>query len=385
GERSPLTRRLYSLTACNIHLAAALAMLGLAVAVHHPGLEGPIYSDVVHLYLSRVAPLEGGDPLLPYRDFHLEYPPLVGLLWLLSVNTRIPGLTGLESHYIVQALAAAAMGLLSVEAVRRLAGVKRALAAALLPSMAVYSVYNWDLLAAAPMLWGLYMFKRGRVTAAGVLLGLGGAAKLLPLLAAAPLPVVAGRRGVKAAATAFAVTAASFLATEALAPGFIEAFYRHHAGWYIEGSWLLVFGDPFSEELRRVAQALAAFAVLAALAASRLLRLDPVTAAFVTLSAYLLGTYVYTPQMNLFPALLALSTPLFTPSLYPVLLAQDTAAAAVILTWHTTPNPLDPLAPPTIATYVKTTLLLAIAAALLYRAYKQGGSRREQGQAGRQP
>ncbi|WP_156315895.1 glycosyltransferase 87 family protein, partial [Aeropyrum camini] len=88
----------------------------------------------------------------------------------------------LESHYIIQALAATAMGLLSVEAVRRLAGVERALAAALLPSMAVYSVYNWDLLAAAPMLWGLYMFTRGRSLAAGILLGLGGAAKLLPLL-----------------------------------------------------------------------------------------------------------------------------------------------------------------------------------------------------------
>ncbi len=54
-EGAALRQRLARLAACNIHLAAALLTLGLAIALHHPGLESPIYSDIVSLYLDRIA------------------------------------------------------------------------------------------------------------------------------------------------------------------------------------------------------------------------------------------------------------------------------------------------------------------------------------------
>ncbi|MCE4603660.1 MAG: hypothetical protein F7B20_01685 [Aeropyrum sp.] len=339
------------------HLAVAAFTLAVATVIHDPRLEGYVYSDIVSLYKYRVAILEGREGIIvPYRDFFLEYPPLAGLVWLASVNIRLPGLDPLISHYYIQALVAAVSGILAVEAVARLTSPRRAVLAALLPSMLVYSVYNWDLIALAPLLWGLYQYRKGGWLSSGLLIGLGGSAKLLPLVAAAPL-ALHSQAGLRAYSIAVALTALAFAGVELAAPGWFRDFYEHHSGWYIEGSILLLFGDPFSPELRRAAQVLAAVLVVAAIAVSRLLRADPVEASFYSISAYLLGTYVYTPQMNLFPALLLLSSSAAGSALTLLLLLQDTSAALVILVWHWSEDPLDPLSPASLATYSKVSLL----------------------------
>ena len=339
------------------HLVVAAFTLAVATILHDPRLDGYVYSDVVSLYRYRVAILEGQEGIIvPYRDFFLEYPPLAGLVWLVSVNIRLPGLDPLLSHYYIQALVSAASGFLAVEAVARLSSPRRAVLAALLPSMLVYSVYNWDLLAVAPLLWGLYQYRRGRWISSGLLIGLGGSAKLLPLVAAAPL-ALHSQAGLRAYAIAVALTALTFAGVELASLGWFRDFYEHHSSWYIEGSILLLLGDPFSPELRRAAQVLAAVLVVVAVAVSRLLRADPVEASFYTISAYLLGTYVYTPQMNLFPALLLLSSRASGSALTILLLLQDTSAALVILVWHWSEDPLDPLSPASLATYSKVGLL----------------------------
>ena len=352
------------------HLLAAVLIVFASTIIHYPGFEGYLYSDIVYIFASRVGEVleEGsGGLIIPGRDFYLEYPPLVWLLWLASVNLARYFQDPLTAHYMVHAIVLGASLVASVAAVERLAGRERALLAALLPSAGVYGVYNWDLLAIAPLLWGLVYLRRGRWLAGGLLIGVGGAAKLLPLVAAAPL-VVRGREGLKAYSVAVAVTAVSFALVEVAAPGYIETFYRHHSNWYIEGSWLLILGDPFNERVRDAAKIASAIAVLLAVAYSRRARLALEDSLFTSITAYLLTTYLYTPQMNLFPSLLLLSSPTLAWSLVPLLQLQDLSAAAVILVWSLSTDPLNPYSPASIATYVKCVLLFALMIIHVYRA-----------------
>ena len=64
---------------------------------------------------------------------------------------------------------------------------------ALSPILLVTATVNWDFLAIGLAAFGLYAWARRRPVLAGVLLGLGGAAKLWPLFILGPLLVLALR------------------------------------------------------------------------------------------------------------------------------------------------------------------------------------------------
>jgi uncharacterized membrane protein len=64
---------------------------------------------------------------------------------------------------------------------------RRALYFALAPTLAIYAFMNWDLLAVAFATAAIWAYLRRRPVLAGVLLALGGAAKMYPLLLAIPL------------------------------------------------------------------------------------------------------------------------------------------------------------------------------------------------------
>ena len=361
----------YGFAVRRYHILAAVMVAFASAVIHYPGAEGYLYSDIVYIFTSRVwEVLEGGfgGIIVPGRDFYLEYPPIIWLLWLISVNLARYSQDPLTVHYAIHAIVLSASLIASVAAVERLAGPRRALLAALLPSAGVYGIYNWDLLAVAPLLWGLVYLRRGRWLVGGLLIGFGGAAKLLPLVAAAPL-IVRGRRGLKAYILALAVTAASFALVEAVAPGYIMSFYRHHSNWYIEGSWLIILGDPFNEEVRDAAKVASAIAVALAVAFSFRAKLSLEDSLFLSISAYLLTTYLYTPQMNLFPTFLLLASPTLNWGLTPLILLQDLSAATVILAWSVSPDPLDPSSPASIATYLKCILLFTLVASHIYYVY----------------
>ncbi|GAB2909174.1 glycosyltransferase family 87 protein [Rhodococcus aerolatus] len=175
------------------------------------------YSDTVPLYSAER--LDQGS--LPYKTAwvdgvgtaaeqvrHMEYPVVTGFYqygamlvakaWYAGAQAGLlPGALEVVLYFTVAALGLSVAWLVTVWAVSRLSG-RRVWDAALVavsPLVAVHVFTNFDALATAAATAGMLAWARRRPVLAGVLLGLGGAAKLYPLLLLGPLLVLCLRTG----------------------------------------------------------------------------------------------------------------------------------------------------------------------------------------------
>ena len=139
---------------------------------------------------------------------YMEYPVLTGLYqwgsmkvtkaWVAAATTLpLPSAIEVVVYFTVVALGLAIAWLVTVWATVLVTG-RRVWDAALVagsPLVAVHAFTNFDPLATALAATGLLAWSRKRPVLAGVLLGLGGAAKLYPLLLLGPLLVLCVRTG----------------------------------------------------------------------------------------------------------------------------------------------------------------------------------------------
>ena len=132
---------------------------------------------------------------VPYRDHPVEYPVLSGgLMWVASSVAHAVAGAAYQPlwFFTVTALLLGVGALIVVVSTVQLAGRRQwdAALVALAPVLVVHAFTNWDLLAAAFLGTGMVAWARRRPVLAGVLLGLGTAAKLYPgLLLVALLPL----------------------------------------------------------------------------------------------------------------------------------------------------------------------------------------------------
>lgn len=182
-------------SATRIVLALTCLMLALHWVQKSPCQDGAwvkheqytkfCYTDVLALYYAEHL----NEGAVPYLDYPVEYPVLTGAFM---------GALGLPIHNYAQThpeinqgrwfynANALVLGALAVATVGLVLGLRRrrpwdAALFALSPALLVTATVNWDLLAIALATGGMYAWARRRPVAAGVLLGLGGAAKLWPL------------------------------------------------------------------------------------------------------------------------------------------------------------------------------------------------------------
>jgi uncharacterized membrane protein len=136
------------------------------------------YSDLVPLYRQ-----EGLlERKIPYLEARNEYPVLTGLfMWGASQVSRSEG-----SFLFANAIGLMALGLVTAAILYRLVG-ERALFFSLAPALVLTGVLNWDLLPVTFSTAGVAAFLWRRDAPAGVLLGLGAAAKAYPALVAIPI------------------------------------------------------------------------------------------------------------------------------------------------------------------------------------------------------
>lgn len=145
------------------------------------------YSDVVSFGHVALA------PGVPYIDTNIEYPVLTGLF------IRLMGVLGSSQagYYLFTSFALIALAALTTyflyvmakEAERE----KLLLYWALAPSMLVFTVYNWDMLALFLVVSGFYLLRAKRRVGAIALFALAASAKFYPLLYVAPL-LMQGRK-----------------------------------------------------------------------------------------------------------------------------------------------------------------------------------------------
>jgi uncharacterized membrane protein len=198
-----------------IALAVACAVMGLGVIAdalcHSDGwVERDrdtwvelCYSDVPFLYRERG--LDEGS--VPYRDTALEYPVLTGaVMYGTAIAAKaVAGITDADApdvtlaegvrFYEITAVLMAALALVVVVATARTVPRRPwdGMLVAASPVLLLSAVINWDLLAVACMSLAILAWTRERPALAGLLIGLGAAAKLYPILLLGPILLVAMR------------------------------------------------------------------------------------------------------------------------------------------------------------------------------------------------
>ncbi|MBY8873597.1 glycosyltransferase 87 family protein [Micromonospora sp. PLK6-60] len=204
-------------TAARIVLALACLTLALHWVQKSPCQDGAwqnnvqytrmCYTDVLALYYA-----EGlNEGKVPYADHPVEYPVLTGYfmgalgLPVHALGVNDPTINQGQWFYNLNALV---LGALAVATVATILALRRrrpwdAALFALAPALFLTATVNWDLLAIALAAFGLLAWARAGtsrhatplVVLAGVLLGLGGAAKMWPLFLLGPILVLAVRAG----------------------------------------------------------------------------------------------------------------------------------------------------------------------------------------------
>ena len=233
------------------------------------------YSDVLELWTSRG--LSAG--VFPYVDGRLvdgapvdtfEYPVLTGVfVWASSLLAD-----GRASFLLVSTVLLLPFALLTARLLHVMTG-RRALLWAASPSMVLYALHNWDLLAVAAATAALWAWWCGRHTAAAVLLAVGACLKVYPGLFL--LPLAADRLVRGDVAGAVRVLAAGGATVVAVNLPFVVAGREGWAATYAFQSaraadsssnslWYWVYPGLTTERLNLVVPALLAVALGIALA-----------------------------------------------------------------------------------------------------------------------
>lgn len=196
-------------TAPRIVMALACLILAFSWVQKSPCMDGNwqnntqytryCYTDVLALYYA-----EGiNEGKVPYRDHPVEYPVVTGyFMGVLGLPVHAYGESNPEINqgswfYNINALV---LSLLAVATVAVVLALRRrrpwdAAILALSPIVLVTATINWDYLAIGLWALGLYLWVRRQPVLAGILIGLGGAAKLWPLFILGPILVLALRSG----------------------------------------------------------------------------------------------------------------------------------------------------------------------------------------------
>lgn len=320
-----------------IALAVACAVLALGVIADAPcHTDGwaerdrdtwvqLCYSDVPFLYRERGL----ADDLVPYRDTALEYPVLTGAVMygtaiaaqavagVTDTDASDPALTESVRFYEITAVLMAVLALVVVVATART--VRRrpwdAMLVAASPVLLLSAVINWDLLAVACMSLAILAWTRERPGLTGLLIGLGAAAKLYPILLLGPILLVAlrsRRRGEALGKAALATGSAAVTWAAVNVPVYLWAPDGWLAFWEFNrdrgaefGSlWLgidLLAPDILPERIDVLVVGAALLALVGVVALSLMAPEPPRMAqlAFLAVAAFVLVNKVWSPQYAL--------------------------------------------------------------------------------------
>ncbi|HVP22598.1 MAG TPA: hypothetical protein VMS77_01650 [Conexivisphaerales archaeon] len=274
--------------------------------LHIPYGGGHIYSDIPTVFQQREC---GGACLtIPYVNGFIEYPVIVSefIYAMGAIANVLPGPV-LNDYYLLTVAFLAVPTFLLVRETSKIAemrGLSNGRVAAYLvatPTFLVMLLLNWYAIGVYFATFGLRKFMQGNYRMSGVLFGLSAASNLVTAAPAMGLFLAAkGLRNravfVVSAIACYGATNLPFIIGN---PSLWLSFWQYHAGWYIEGSWMLAFLSSLSSLRHYIFPALllSLYAALSWIAVRK--SKDAVTLSWLSTFAFLFSTYVFTPQMNL--------------------------------------------------------------------------------------
>jgi len=319
----------------NVIYSAATACFFFSYLIHHPILSRRLYSDIMSFWNRGF--LQFLEP--PYLKVGFEYPPLAGLITYVSALGR-----EMTVYYTIFSLIIFIFYLILIELVLR-ASSERGVGTeyvlvflALSPSMVLYSIYNFDLIFASLLFAAIYAFTKKRLDLSAAIFSMAALVKLVNLLI---LPFVLmhiddWRKRIRYSAISLGIFGAVNIALWIANPNFIQETYVYHAEWGLENAWFIaLFPD---RSTWNTAKLFSAFLMGYSFLKIYLCDIEDVyMRVFAALTAYLLSTYVFTPQMALWilPFLAVLGR-MPVPYFF-----FELSNSAIILTWFETSTPTE--------------------------------------------
>jgi len=354
-----LARQLPDRGSLAVCVSSAVAGALLSVFIHSPWSSPAIYSDFGAFWSREWVQAAG----VPYVQAFFEYPPISGFEIYVA---RVLG-ASYEGYFLVLGVFTVLTGgalAWSTWRTARALGKKLNAFFFVIPGMVVYSFYNFDLLHALFIMLSLQFLLEKRMTLSAFSLGLATATKLVGgfLLPVYLMETKAPRQRWEYLVVFLETVGAAYLPLAIINFGNISGLFTYFRGWGLEDAWYVwIFQDPASWPYAKLfGLALMGFLLFAVYTS----KLPLVQKAFLTLSAYLLGTYVYSPQFSvmLIPlaALLSLEGPL--------LFVWDVSNVLIILTWFTVPDPTLAWTAPQAMALIRSAALGAMCLVLARRA-----------------
>lgn len=290
---------------------ALLAVVGAGFAIN-AAVRLPCY-DVCGVDIARLYEERGIDRShRPFFDRDLEYPPVIGVE-MYAVTFLYDG--ALRLKFLLSALVLGTLALLTTWALWQRFG-KRTWRWALAPPLLLQGLTNWDLLSVAPATIGLLQWDAGRAFGAGVLLGIGAAAKLVPglyvpLLAVACVPARLWKRAGAVLGGAVLGAGVFVIPVYTMAPDALRHFVEFHRRRAPISStpWYYMFRNLQMEqwlaEERMVTIVNIASPILCGLLfilitlATMRGRINPIAACALATIAFILTNKIYSPQYDL--------------------------------------------------------------------------------------
>lgn len=214
--KEPRARRLVGTLPLSAILGATIGVLALGVAQKAACVPGDwsdgrqyrrlCYTDLVPLFGTErmnTGRLPYLDPCPPGAAACDEYPVLT--MYFMRLSGWLSG-PSVSNFFVVNAALLTLLALLAAWLLYDLSG-NRALYFALAPTLLVYAFINWDLLPIALATGATFAFFRRKDATTGVLVGLGAAAKLYPILLLLPFCLDRWRSGHRRAAAVIAAWA----------------------------------------------------------------------------------------------------------------------------------------------------------------------------------
>lgn len=312
----------------------------ISLILHDPGLPAILdqtgfkYSDIVHgLFYTRFRVDSSREWFndksftefirgvyrcpKPYIDYHFEYPPLIGLLWFTSTCISFNYFYGVSIddvarvHYYIQSSIILIFSItcsISLYKLGGLMGIRWPRYLLLLsPSMILYLIYNWDIIAISLAILGVLMYLKKKYTLSGILLGASFSTKILTIGVAYYLFLKSTNRrrfiDVAKYVLGFTLTGVlPFLVLYVLSPHGLHRMIQHHLSWYCENClYSVLIRDIWSPLHRKLFISIATSYVLATtlLLIPRDEYLGEVDSSylFIYLVPLILFNYVFSPQM----------------------------------------------------------------------------------------
>jgi hypothetical protein len=312
-------------------VSAILTSLLISAELHWPGLSPGFYSDLTGSFWPRCWVQAGSLPYVgtsPSCDYAFEYPTLSGMI-LYFVRAVGPDIQTFYAAFVALSMGAAVVVAWGCWVLAKKEGRELNPLFFVMPSFLIYGIYNFDIFHLLFVVLALVAFVRGGRSLSAAFLGLAVSTKLtsVVLLPVLLLELKGSRSRLRYFAVFAAVVAATNLPVMLLNFGNFLQGYQFVGNYGLEDSWYVwIFQNPATWDYAKY------FGIgISGLLLLRVytLKAGLVAKSFLAIAAYLLGTYIYTPQFNILVIPLIAVLDLRHPALYP----WDGFNALIILTW----------------------------------------------------